>query len=224
VSKLWVQALGNCIHLLSVRHAKVRWKFWSSDHFIPTSRVKCLGRTVMQHSIWPLLSSPGVMPKVTLFYLPAWHTCSFIHSSMALQPFDGPWPLLRFCNLFTQTAGLGRRTSPSQGRYLHTGQHPHTDIHALSGIRTNEPTIRANECSSCLRPCCHYDRPLHTCYLHLFTLLPRHLRLNVTDVPYRQWKKRHKPGPKQLMHQKLYCHCDFSQRKISLRKIKLVTI
>jgi hypothetical protein len=25
---------------------------------------------------------------------------SFIHSSMALQPFVGPWPLLQYCNLF----------------------------------------------------------------------------------------------------------------------------
>jgi hypothetical protein len=48
------------------------------------------------------------------------------HSSMALQPFVGPWPLLQFRNLFlfTQTVGLlGRVISLSQGRYLHTGQH-----------------------------------------------------------------------------------------------------
>jgi hypothetical protein len=43
---------------------------------------------------------------------------------MAVQPFFGPWPLLKFCNLFTQTVGLlGRVISPMQGRCLHTGQH-----------------------------------------------------------------------------------------------------
>jgi hypothetical protein len=31
---------------------------------------------------------------------------SFIHSSMDLQPFVGPWPLLQFRNIFTQTVGF----------------------------------------------------------------------------------------------------------------------
>jgi hypothetical protein len=59
---------------------------------------------------------------------------------MDLQPFDGPWPLLQFRNLFTQVEGLlGRVISRSQGRYLHTRQHKrrintHTDIDALIGI------------------------------------------------------------------------------------------
>jgi hypothetical protein len=47
--------------------------------------------------------------------------------------------------------------SPSQGRYLHTGQHKHrinayTNIHALSGIRTYDPSVQVNEDNSCLRP------------------------------------------------------------------------
>jgi hypothetical protein len=67
---------------------------------------------------------------------------------MALQTFVGPWPLLQFCNLFTQAVGvLGRVISPSQDRCLHTGQYKHgmnthTDIHDLSGI---EPMIPAFE-------------------------------------------------------------------------------
>jgi hypothetical protein len=77
---------------------------------------------------------------------------------VALQPFVGPWPLLQFRNLFTQTVRLlGRVISPSQGRYLHTGQYKrrinaHTDIHASSGIRTPDPCVRTSEDSSCLRP------------------------------------------------------------------------
>jgi hypothetical protein len=56
----------------------------------------------------------------------------FIYSSMALQPFVGPWSLLQFLIFFTQTVGLLRRgINPLQGRYLHTGQHnteyKHTD-------------------------------------------------------------------------------------------------
>jgi hypothetical protein len=42
---------------------------------------------------------------------------------MALQPFVGPGLLLSFIIFLTQTVGLERVISPSQGRYLHTGQH-----------------------------------------------------------------------------------------------------
>jgi hypothetical protein len=64
-------------------------------------------------------------------------TVNWINSSMALQPFVGPWPLLQFVIFFTQLVKrLGRLISPLQGRYLHTGQHKHrikanTDIHAF---------------------------------------------------------------------------------------------
>jgi hypothetical protein len=87
---------------------------------------------------------------------------------MVLQPFC--WALvssLSFLILFTQTVGLlGRVISPSQGLYLHTGQHKHrisahnTDIHALSGIPTHDPSDRASEVGSCLRPRGHRGRQL----------------------------------------------------------------
>jgi hypothetical protein len=95
----------------------------------------------------------------------------FFHSSMALQPFVGPWPLLHFHKHFTQSVGLhGWVISPSQGLYLHRVQHKHrinvhTDIHALSGIRTHDPSVRANEDISCRRPRSHCDR--HNSWLHL---------------------------------------------------------
>jgi hypothetical protein len=55
---------------------------------------------------------------------------------------------------FTQLVGLlGRGISPSQGRYL-----TQTDIHSLSGIRTHDPSVRAGENISCLRPQGHWDR------------------------------------------------------------------
>jgi hypothetical protein len=81
-----------------------------------------------------------------------------------LQPVVGPWPLLQFLGHFTQSVGLlGRGISPLQGRYLHTEQHKHrvkahTDIHAWSGIRAHDPSDRASEDSSCLRPRGHCDR------------------------------------------------------------------
>jgi hypothetical protein len=59
---------------------------------------------------------------------------------------------------------LGRGISLSQGLYLHAEQHKHTinahstDIHALSWIQTQDPRVRTNEDSSCLRPSGHCDR------------------------------------------------------------------
>jgi hypothetical protein len=69
-----------------------------------------------------------------------------------------------FSFLTVYTVGfLGRGISPSQVRYLHTEQ-THTDIHALSGIRTHDPSIRTSEDSSCFRPRGHCDLPqLHNC-------------------------------------------------------------
>jgi hypothetical protein len=86
---------------------------------------------------------------------------SFINSSTALC-----WTLAfssSFVISFTQTVGLlGWVISPSQGRYLYTRQHKHrinahTNINALNGIRTNNPSVRASEDSSCLRPRGHCD-------------------------------------------------------------------
>jgi hypothetical protein len=69
---------------------------------------------------------------------------------MALPAHSGPWPLIQFRNHFSQTIGLlWRVISPSQGRYLNTGQHKPT-INAYAH-RTSmpwvgfEPTIPASE-------------------------------------------------------------------------------
>jgi hypothetical protein len=55
---------------------------------------------------------------------------------------------LRVLNLRQSVGLLGRGISPSQDRYLHSGQHKHrinADIHALSGIRTQDPSVRERE-------------------------------------------------------------------------------
>jgi hypothetical protein len=74
------------------------------------------------------------------------HIHSFIHQWL-YSPLLGSGLFLSSVILFTQTVGLlGRVISLSQGCYIHTGQHKHrinahTDIHALSGIRTNDPSM-----------------------------------------------------------------------------------
>jgi hypothetical protein len=53
--------------------------------------------------------------------------------------------------IYTQSVGLlGRGISPSQGRYLHTEHNTNnTDIHASSGIRSHDPSVRAGEDGHC---------------------------------------------------------------------------
>jgi hypothetical protein len=70
--------------------------------------------------------------------------------SWALASFSVSWSIL-------QTVGLlGRVISSSQGLIqdnTNTDKHRHTpNIHALCGIRTHDPSLRASEDSSCLRP------------------------------------------------------------------------
>jgi hypothetical protein len=70
---------------------------------------------------------------------------AFMHSTKALQPFAGPWPLLQFRNLF-YTDAKTHRTSESQGRYLHTGQRKHRINAQTSMPRVGfEPTSPASE-------------------------------------------------------------------------------
>jgi hypothetical protein len=114
----------------------------------------------------------------------------FIHSLMVLQPFVGPRPLLQLLILFfTQSVRLlGGVSSPSQGRYLHTGQHKHrinahANIHALSGIRTHDPSDQGSKDSSCLRPHGHCGRHVYNYitkpYGKQINVFPNHLNLNV---------------------------------------------
>jgi hypothetical protein len=64
---------------------------------------------------------------------------------MAVPAQSGPRSLIQFPNQFPQTIGLlGRVIRSSQGRYLNT-EYTHTDIHALSWIRTHDSSVRASE-------------------------------------------------------------------------------
>jgi hypothetical protein len=78
---------------------------------------------------------------------------------------------LKLMNLFGQLAGLlGRGISPTQGLYLHrTTQHrkTRTHIHASGWIRTHDPSVRAVEDSTCLRPLGHWDRLLIQIYFKI---------------------------------------------------------
>jgi hypothetical protein len=82
--------------------------------------------------------------------------------SMALPAVSGRRPLIHFRNRFSETVGLlERMISPSQGRCLTLTQNKriHTpNNHALSGIRTHDPSVRASEDSSCLRLRGYCDR------------------------------------------------------------------
>jgi hypothetical protein len=72
-----------------------------------------------------------------------------------------PWNALfhfSFLILGQSVGHLGRGISPSQGRLPTQTQNKRVDIHSFSGIRTHDPSARAGEDSSCLRPRGHCDR------------------------------------------------------------------
>jgi hypothetical protein len=105
--------------------------------------------------------------------------CYTIHQWL-YSPLFCPGLYFSFVIFFTQTLEfLGRVISPSQGRYLHTGQqkhriNAHTDMHALSRIRTHDPSARAGE--DRLRPRGHRVR------LKWYYLL--HIQCNITMLSF----------------------------------------
>jgi hypothetical protein len=96
----------------------------------------------------------NVIPKLTCYSSrPVQRT---FYPSVGLQSFL--LDLARFFNfLILYIVGL---LWPGSA-YLHT-EWTHTDVHALSGIWTHDPSFRASEDHSCLRPCGHCDQPVQT--------------------------------------------------------------
>jgi hypothetical protein len=58
------------------------------------------------------------------------------------------------------------RTTQTQNKHVHT-----TNIHALCGIRNHDPSVRASEDSSCLRPLGYSDRTPPTYHTKTLSLL-----------------------------------------------------
>jgi hypothetical protein len=97
----------------------------------------------------------------------------------ALQPFIAPWPLFSGSRSYTPSAVLlGREISPLQRLYLYIEQQKlrinthNTGIHALSGIRTHDPSFRAVknshvlECAAMPSACFFYIMGLPLKHLH----------------------------------------------------------
>jgi hypothetical protein len=76
-------------------------------------------------------------------------------------------------NLFGHLVGLlGREIGPMKGLYLHgTTQHrkTRTHVHASSGIRTHDPSVRAVEDTMCLRLRGHGDGHVKRLLTYLLT-------------------------------------------------------
>jgi hypothetical protein len=76
-------------------------------------------------------------------------------------PFGAAAPILALA--YVHETLLGQVISSSQGLCLFTStekrMHTQTpNVHALSGIRTHDPSFRASEDSACLRPLSYRDR------------------------------------------------------------------
>jgi hypothetical protein len=112
--------------------------------------------------------------------------------SIALPPHSGPRPLIQFRNHFSQTVGLlGRVNSPSQGRYLNTGQHKHrinAYTHQTSmpwvGFELTIPaserakTVHASDCAATV------TGSLLLYYQKLFNLLSVYFSSYIANFPF----------------------------------------
>jgi hypothetical protein len=96
------------------------------------------------------------------------------------QPIQGLSLLFSSVIIFSQTVGLlGRAISSSQGLYLNIGKHKHRinaythtpNIHALSGIRTHDLSVRVSEDSSYLRPRGYCHRPPSLMYTVIIIII-----------------------------------------------------
>jgi hypothetical protein len=87
--------------------------------------------------------------------------CLSIYSSYIFEhrAFVKPFVSLQFLNLRQSVVLLKRGIIPTQGRYLHKHRTKQTNIRTLSGIGTHDPSVRASEDISCLRPRGHCVRP-----------------------------------------------------------------
>jgi hypothetical protein len=70
---------------------------------------------------------------------------SFIHSSMALQPFVGPWPLLQFLNLFYTGGRTPWTSDQTVARPLPTHKHKRIHIHPCLEWDSNLRSQRSSE-------------------------------------------------------------------------------
>jgi hypothetical protein len=174
VSFLWTQTIergallstSSCISWSHLSNSSLQWSevlLWAALQHKSSLVFICHGNEVA--SLWDA------------------YTDGFVVIGKFIHPFIHQWPYIRllgpglyfsFVIIFTQTVGLlGRGISPSQGLYLHTGQHKHRinthkNIHVLSGIRTHYSRVWAGEDSSCLRPRGHRDRLLENYWIIYF--------------------------------------------------------
>jgi hypothetical protein len=102
----------------------------------------------------------------------AGHLILFIYLflfSTALPAHSGPRPLIQFRNHFFTDGRTPCTSDQPAPRPLPTHTTTQTqkkrtytpNIHALSGIRAHDPSVRANEDSSCLRPRGYCDWPFN---------------------------------------------------------------
>jgi hypothetical protein len=73
---------------------------------------------------------------------------------VALQPFAGPWPLLKFLDPIHSRwepldGGSARRKAATYTQDNTNTEYAYTDILATNGIGTHDPSLRTGEDSSC---------------------------------------------------------------------------
>jgi hypothetical protein len=120
-----------------------KYFIFNSVHIKPKWQLIKYGMSILNIYINPLEHVPSDTCK-GFFY----SSCSHLEHRTSVKLLV----LFQFLNLRQSVGFLGRRISPSQDRYL-----TRTDVQAFSRIRTHDPSVRAGENISCLRPRGHCE-------------------------------------------------------------------
>jgi hypothetical protein len=153
-----------------LRYNLTEFNFYTHHSIITSSFTLSLKGTTKCSLVKTLLSIPFKYTSQLDSVACIWKVFDIIcihifHSSMTLQLFVRPLPLLQFRRLF-YTVGRTLWTGdqpvaiplPTRSTTQRQNINAHTDFNVLSGIRTHNPRVRASEDSSCLRPRGNCDR------------------------------------------------------------------
>jgi hypothetical protein len=139
--------------------------------------------------IFNVISLLRVSVNATLWNLHVFHwtwsrdffffRCSHLEQRASVKPFVS----LQFINLRQSVGLLGRVISTSQGRYLTQTQNKHRqDIHAPSGIRSHDRSVRARPRGHCDRLSSDSDLLYLTGKTGYGTFRPLHRMINTDPV------------------------------------------
>jgi hypothetical protein len=168
--------------------------------YLPTNLAICLAVCLSAY----LSIDPSIHPSIHTSIHPPTYLPTYLPT--VLQSSVGPWPLFSFLILYTvgRTPWMGNqpviRPLPTYRR-TQTHNKRNIDIHASSGIRIHDPSVRASEDNSCLSQHGHCDRHLHYIRVRNFYFVAQNLR-RIHTTTREMWDNASRSNSKLLLQQR----------------------